>query len=86
MRELPIDGTTWELFEKARQRYWILLSGASRKKVNVPLIVEDVLDENGMANDPARDEMLRDICSRLGSWNRDQLELFSNKTPSLLLQ
>jgi|GEM_PF-2045143 hypothetical protein len=85
MRKLPESETFWELFKKAESRYWDLAKLDPKKGVNIPSLVRAVLDENGMANDPAYDETLRDICSALGSWDHDQMNLFSRETPSLLL-
>jgi hypothetical protein len=86
MRELPKSETFWNLFRKAELRYWEMLKADPKAKIDMPLLVRSVLDENGMANDPAYDETLKDICSGLGSWNHDQMELFSGQTPLLLLR
>jgi hypothetical protein len=40
----------------------------------VPLVMA-VLDENGMANDPAYYETISDICSTLASYDHRQLSL-----------
>jgi len=86
MRTLPQSKRFWDLFKKVESRYWALVKKNPKEKLDMLSLAQAVLDENGMANDPAHDETLRDLCSALGSWNRDQMELFSKDTPSLLVQ
>lgn len=85
MRELPKSDTFWNLFTLARARYLGQIKENPRNTRLLPLVTA-VLDENGMANDPARTEIISDLCSALGSWNRDQLNLFNSETPSLHIQ
>jgi hypothetical protein len=65
-----------ELIAEVRKRYWQQRIEHPREKRLVPL-VKAVLDDNGMANDPAYHEIVSQICSALASHDHRQLSLFS---------
>lgn len=64
-----------ELIVEVRSRYWKQRVGNFERKDLVP-VVKAVLDDNGMANDPAYYETVSEICSILASRNNLQLSLF----------
>lgn len=63
-----------ELIAKTRSRYWKQCVEKPAETKLVPLVMA-VLDENGMANDPAYYETISDICSTLASYDHRQLSL-----------
>jgi hypothetical protein len=66
--------TKSELIAEAQSKYWKQRTEDPDNKTMVPL-VKSVLDNNGMANDPAYWQIISDICSALASYDHRQLSL-----------
>ena len=70
----------FELITIAQSKYWEQCISNPDNKTMVPL-VRSVLDNNGMANDPAYWETVSDICSYLAHYDHRQLPLGFTQTP-----
>ena len=64
-----------ELLKEVKRRYWQQRRKDPEKKDIVPL-VHEVLNDNGLANDPAHEKMVSQICSLFGARKKKQLRLF----------
>ena len=72
--------TKLDLIAQAQCKYWEQRICDPGNQTMVPL-VQSVLDNNGMANDPAYWETVSDICSHLARYDHRQMILDFTESP-----